>query len=434
MKKLLIVKKEEDSYLFAKLAKRGSKYILLEAPQKTSLKKLKGKQVIAVKYFPELYLGRETLPTGPKELIELQLRERLKELGIFEGTPLIIFHIKEDLKTQLEVNFVAINKFPVEEIISDFQQYETEIKVLTATQLATCYLTLQETDSPVISVYIDKDYGFLAITGFKNIHYLRSIKPIPGSLLTSAQVEEALLAVMDYGDRVLGLNLKGIIAYGPKRELLPETSLPLIRPDFSFIEESFLDTALEYPEFFGLPFVPQELNLLPADYQQYQKHFSIIRKITFAMLVGSILNYGIWFYYYPKVEKIKKEHYTIKSELNKELEKFNKMISPKEIKLIEEEAKIYEKYRKTFKLNEFLAWLSTITPTGVVITETSGKGNNLLVKAECKGDFHYTQQQLTLFLANLKERIDINENQIKLLYDQNKREGNLIIKGIYQRF
>ncbi|OAG28617.1 hypothetical protein [Thermodesulfatator autotrophicus] len=437
MKKIFVLQKEGEKYIAAQFKKKGSEIILQDYPEETILKKFKARELTLIKYFPELYLGKEVIPKGPKELIKIQIRERLKELGIFESTPFIVFKIEEDLETQLEVSFIAVNKLLIEEIVSETQKIEARIKLLSAEQIATCYLTIHETKENIISIYLSEDKLYIAITGLNKIIYLRTLSINKSFGITPSQVEETLLTTIDYAERVLGISLKGIISYGPKRELVPETSIPLIEASFSFIKGADINLILEKPYFFGSFFIPEEYNLLPEDYKTFQKHFSLVRKIAYFMLLSSFLSYGVWFYYTPKAKTEEEKYKVLVKELRLKNAELEQIIPPETEEKLKKIISLKKDYLKTFKLNTFLSWLNTITPGEIRISDIEGKKEenekfSLLIKAECKGELNYIQNKFDVFLLRLKNKIETNENLISFIYDEKNKKGYLTIKGFYK--
>ncbi|WP_456370714.1 hypothetical protein [Thermodesulfatator atlanticus] len=449
MRKILVIKKDKETIKGITFKKARTIFNVQEPPRFFRKQELKSKRFILVSEFPELHFSTENIVKSPEEIIELQLREKLRELGLFETTPAISFRIEEGLGPQIEVSFCAVNYSSIKQLIREVSDIEARLQGLYPEQLAIAFLTLKETDENTLSVYISQDKIYISLTGGNRLYFLRTLEVNPLFGPTSSQIEEALLAAIDFGERLLNINIKGIISYGPKRELLPDTSLTAIVPSFSFIKGIEKDQILDEPELFGALFVPEDFSLLPRDYRKFLWHLNAARKLGFIFLFISLINYGIWFFLSPKNKELEREIAYLQKKSEELTTQLNNILTPEEKQIVKTYIETKSKFDKTFRLDVFLYWLNEITPPDLIIRDLAGgEAVNkklsekttkeyaqespfpIFLEVESLGSLKKVQKSFDIFLEGLQEKISIKKNLFS--YDDKNKKGILKIYGEFK--
>ena len=429
--KIWAVKKEGNKLFGGCFRYRGDSVFLENELSEIFPKNLKGKKICLIFEPQDFYFSREIFPKTDHEILKLQIQEKLHELGLFETPPLIRYQIGEDLGNQVEVEIAALENKEISNLIRFSTEIESRLEKIVPEELAIAYLTLQETPKFILSIYISKNKFLIFLTGQGNIYYFRNIDIDPDFGITENILEEGLLASMDYCERIIGIEIEGILTYGPQRDILKENTINLYKPKFSFIKGTKIDKILEFPSLFGSIFIPDSFNFIPLNQLIFLKNLSRARYISYIFIILAIINYGLWGIYEPKTSKLEREIKIIENEIKKKNEILQKLLPEEKRRIIEKRNLLINNYKKEFKLNNFLYYIENILPSKAEIIEAKGekKEDSFLfeLKAKFEGELKVVEKEINTFYKKLANLYNLEERIFS--YEPKKKEGILLIKG-----
>ncbi len=384
----------------------------------------------------DIFISRERFPKTREDILYLQIREFLQERGLFEGVPRIAYRIAEEGDLQVELEIVAVEERIVNRWLRELLKNKHKLSKLVPEILGVAWLTLKESDNFLLSVYLSEENFWLILTGNGHISYFRNVHVDPSVGLLEEVIEQGLLATLDYCSRVLGVEIEGIIPYGPKRELLPESSVPFFKPRFAYFAGVDKELILEFPFFFGVFWVPEEFNFLPSEYRLFLTQLTWARRFGFALLGLSLLNMGLWAYYQPKVKRLQAENRALTSEIRKIENELQRYLPPEKQAIVQKWFSYLDRYKKAFILPEFLGWLDENLPSNTRLTFLDGakSSNNkfvLTMTFEAQGSVSEANQKFKFLVKKLTKMVKIAE--IDITYDKKNKKGVLKLKGEYNK-
>ena len=400
------------------------------------LEEIKGENLVFLFGAEDIFISRERFPKTREDILQLQIREFLQERGLFEGVPKIAYRVAEEEDPQVELEIVAVEERIVNRWLRELLKNKHKLSKLIPEILGVAWLTLKESDQFLLSVYLSEESFWLVLTGNGYISYFRNVHVDPTVGLMEEVIEQGLLATLDYCTRVLGVEIEGIIPYGPKRELLPESSVPFFEPQFSYFEGVDKELILEFPFFFGVFWVPEEFNFLPSEYRLFLTQLTWARKVGFTLLGLSLLNMGLWAYYQPKVKKLQAENKVLSSEIRKIESELQKYLPPEKQAIIQKWFTYLDRYKKTFILPEFLSWVDENLPPNTQFTFLDGEKTSdnkfvLTMTFEAQGSVSEANQKFKFLVKRLAKKIKVAE--IDVIYHKKDKKGILKLKGEYDK-
>ena len=445
--KFWVVQKEKNSILAVKLKKKGQEIILLEGPKKVELRELKGQKVIGACKPKDFYFSRETFPKTKKEILTLQIQDKLQELGLFEQTPIVRYRNVKEIGGLNEYEIVAVNELGIKECFEELINKEIKPEKIIPEELSIAFLTIRESEKFLISIYITEDKLWIFITGRNEIFYYRNIEIDSEFGITEELLEEAILTTIDYAQRILKIEIEGIIKYGKNRNIIPKTAIPEYEPKLIFIKNVSKEEIKSNPILFGSYYVAEEFNFIPEEQISILKSIKIASYIAYFLAVCIIVNYILWIRFENKVKFIENENRKIKKEIYEQEKILNKLITPEKKETLEKVKEILTNYQKTLKLNIFLTNIENIKPHNSEILLIEGKNNKkeetknqsqenndfeINIKIKGKGNLEELTKNFEKFNNELRKFLNITED--RYLYLEKTREGFLEIKGYYHGY
>jgi len=429
--KIWVVKKKGDNLVGTRLRCRGESISLEEGLIEISPGALKGQKVAFLHHSQDFYFTREIFPKTNPEILKLQIQDKLQEMGLFEAPPIIRYQIDEEIGNQVEVEIAAVVRREISNLLRFSSQLEVRLEKIIPEELAIAYLSIKETTKFILSAYLTEDRFLIFLTGQGHIHFFRNIEIDPEFGVTESIIEDGLLASLDYCERILGIEIEGMIIYGSQRDLLAKSPIKEFKPSFLFVKNADIETILNFPSFFGAPFVPNTFNFIPESQQIFLRNLNFARYVAYLFLMLAIINYGLWATYSPKIKKLEREIKVLTAEIHKKRGILEETLPEEKRRKIEETNSIIEKYRKSFKLDKFLAFLEDTLPQTAKIVEAKGEeGENSFsfeLKTVFEGDLEEIKREIDIFYKNLATSYNLEEKIFN--YDEINKEGLLVIKG-----
>lgn len=426
--KIWVIQKAKNYYRGIFFKKKKNKYKVLKIKDKLTLKDIKGQRAHIVNVCQNPYLSKEYINKTSPEIIKLQLQEKIKETGIYEHQPWIAYKIEKELEDEIEVTFASIEKECFLNILEETSKNMVRIEKLIPDFLTIPWLTINDTDKNILSLYLEKNRFFIFLTGRKKILFFRKIDVDPLLGLEPKLIEENILASLDYCDSFLKEPVEKILAYGPKKDILPKNIMDIYEPKFNMFENIERELIISEPYFFGALLVPNNFNFLPEDHKIFLKHLKIARSICIFLIAGTLLNYGLWFTYKPKLNHKKREVIQLYYELEKARDTLNKnLIKNKEkINFIKEINNIINNAKNMINIEYFIEWtLKNIKPENII--EIKGK------KIETTNQQNEVTEQHNKIIENVQNSFIITLHLTKNLNDNINEELNNLYQKIEKK-
>ncbi len=384
--------------------------------------------MVALEVSPRVYFSRETLNKGPREVLQLQAEDRVRESGYFTGSfQTVICKISEGPIT-LEAGVLAVEPTGVRTLLETLGHAQARLKGLYHQALALAALGGRLSREPVLSVWVGPEGLWMTVSEAGQPAYIRYQEVDEFLGLEGLPIEENILAVMDYYERFFGKSISWLFPCGPRRDLVPSVgALKRISPKEARLEAREEDIQT-YPELFGAVFVPEGYNLLPED------HKFFLRNLEWARLVGgtlfglALLNYGLWAYFYQKNRTLEFDLQGMQKRLERRLSELEKRYPPAEVERLRRYLENKQAFEKQPRMDAFLWWLASHLPPGLrlaylEVSPDRQRRYELRLRLVTEGDWVAARRTFMTFFDRIKTRAEILDARFD--YDEGRQQAGV---------
>ncbi len=372
MSTLWVVKSKGDVFLGVR-ASGGRRGWSFSEVRELEPGELRNRAVLALETHPQVYFARETLTKGPKEILALQAEDKVREAGFFTGAFRVVFHRLSEGPVNLEVGLLALDPGGVEELVQRLGKVQARLKGIYHETLALAYLGAQWSREPVLTARLSEEGLWLVVSEGGHPTYMRfqAVDEFLG--LEGMPIEENVLAVLDYYERFFGKPIRYLFPCGPYRDRLGEMGhLEILSPhleNFKVREEDLLT----YPELFGAVLIPNDYNLLPETHRHFLQALEWVRYVGGLLFVLTILNYGLFAYFYHRNKSLDFEVFHISRTLEARLTELRKKYPADQVEKLKTYLELKKKFETQPRMDEFLWWLAQKLPKGTKVAQVEVK-------------------------------------------------------------
>ncbi len=427
MKKTWVVRPEGEDfygYLF-----RGKETFSVEGPQKVSAGKLRGEKVLLIIEDERAYFHREAINRGPKEIIALQISERVKNLGFIEGAPRLAFKIEEVSGSLATVSYLALPLSDIEEKIEQLVTAEVRLNGVLHHGVALAGLGSLIGQETVLLAEALPNGIWIVITHGKKLLYLRYFGAEESEGVSTSHVEEALLAALDFAHRGLKKEVKKILPLGPQKDLIP----PLPHLETISLEnlpfKDHLEDLIREPAFFGALFAPEDYDLIPEEHRLWLKHLRPARIAAFGLLFFILANFIGSYHFIHQKRHLLHEVALLEDEVRESRNYFNSLLAGKENDL-ERLLELKKRFSQEPRVDLFLAWLARHLPNEAHIfgfkAENTNQGIHLHLEIAYEGPFFEAQKAFSLLAQHLSTKNSLLKS--RLTYEEEINRGVFVFE------
>lgn len=376
------------------------------------------------------------IPGKISDFIRIQAENRVKESGIFLSPPKTIYKILETSELSSKTFVFGMEDKIINKYLETLRKAHVRIEIITHKLLSTfCWFKKEFTNKdialPILIIILEKSGIWYLVVSEKSPLYGR-FSAVDEFIGISVQaLAEDILTLKDYAYRFLREELKGIILLGKERkkfikeEIFETVKLPLIE-----MESSLFPETCEYPEIFGTIDLEAEFNFLPYSEKFFLNQIKYIEKLTpllFGFAILNILLGGFFYKFNSELEsKIEKELLLIRESI----EGISSKLPEESLQKINTYINLEKERLTSFKLNEFLIWLSQIWNKNFVlknlkIENPSNNTYKISIDLEIKGDFLFTQTKTDELIKNFGKHFKIESSQFNFVEKENKADLSL---------
>ena len=261
--------------------------------QLSDLSRLGSSRVIYVIPSERILISREAFPPLPKEILSLQVDERIRPIGPWpEGID--IHHCLHLLSKGIRQNEYATISLPaadVEAATSLAAAARFRLQAAVPRAAAVAGLVSKLTDDPVLCCFLAE--GIFEITAVeKGAPFYSQIAPIddPG-ILDDKLVEQTIFSVRQIIDSRFRKSVKKTVFFNRYGHDVPDKigETQIWKPDWSrVIQTEQPETISRYPELAGALFAHKSFNCLPPAWQNACRICCLNRLAATAALAGSL--------------------------------------------------------------------------------------------------------------------------------------------------
>ncbi len=432
MKKIWVLKASGDSF-YGYLFRKGETF-RVEGPQEVSLRTLRGEKVLLLVEDQHAYFHREVFTRGPKEIIALQINERLRNLGLLEGTPRLAFRIEETEGSLVTVSYLALPAVELEEEVERLVSAEVRLYGVQHHAVALAGLARLVTPDPLFLVEANEEGLWVVVCQGEKLLYLRHFAAGEASGLSTSHVEEALLAALDFAHRGLKKEIKKILPLGTKRDLIPSLPhLETISPEGLPFKENREKILLE-PAFFGALYAPKDFDLTPEEHRLWLKHLRPARYAALAFLSLAFFNLLGWFHFSHQAQRLHHRVELLQQEVQAKQNHLQSLLAGREDDL-HRLVELRKRFEQEPRLDFFLAWLAQNLPSRARLksfkAQREPQGMKVQLEILCQGPFSEVQQAFWRFSRRLSAQNTWQNS--RLAYDEEQKKGvfsfEFILKG-----
>ncbi len=428
MRKTWVLKKGKkglEGYVFKAKGKHFVSYWQGEIAPKT----LRGERVILIFDDPQAYFSRETLVKGPPEVLELQIREHLRNFGLVDEGLRIAFKIEEENPPHVLVSFLACHLSGVKNILEELLQNVARLVGLHHYAIALAALGNLSSRGPLLVAEAQPQGLWLVIVEDQKIQYLRFFEADEFAELSPNIVEEAILSALDYAQRGLKKEIRKILPLGKKRDLLPSVQhLEFVELDESRFPGVPKDTILEEPAFFGGLFCPQDFDLTPPLHGAWLKNLKWARISAGILLVLSLFNLGGWYHFSQENRHLQREVAHLEEGLREKTSQLQKVFPPPVAERFGKFWEIYQRFSQEPRLDFFLVWLAQNLPPKAQVIDfdfqregPEGVGLVGHLRIRLQAPFETAQEEFSRFSQRLSTNNFLQKS--RLTYSEQTGEG-----------
>lgn len=231
-------------------------------------------------------------PLTGKEILAMQIRNRVAKMALFDEGTEIVFCSKQ-LRTRGSRQQLAIVVMPAAIVEKSLKELsiKTEITILVPAVVSIASLIAQVcTDPLLLLLAIDEGVEIMIIANSMPLYY----QLLP--MMEAGQVDSTILSHgVDVAMRTMARDFEikpeKIILFGSNREMIDPAELGLSEyiPDFSHCLEVESSALLNFPALFGTPFVPPSISLLPNNYKLAWKIQGIATFTSWGLAAAAIV-------------------------------------------------------------------------------------------------------------------------------------------------
>lgn len=371
------------------------------------------------------------IPGKIKEFIKIQAENRVKESVIFLSSPKVIYKILETSEVSSKTFVFGMEEKIINTYTEKLRKAQARLEIITHKLLSTfCWFkkafSHKNISFPILLVILDPLRIWYLVVSEKAPLYGKSSNVDEFIGISYQALSEDILTLKDYLYRFFREDLKGLIFLGKEREkikkedLAEATKLPLINLDFSEVQEVY-----NYPEIFGAVELEREFSFLPYTEKVFLNQIRWIEKLTplfLGLTVFNILLGGIFYKINSNLEeRIESELFSMRKTINE----ISYKLPEESVEKIKTYINLEKEKAKSFKINEFLIWLSQIWDNSFVLKNLNieNPGNNtskIFIDIEIKGDFLSSQKKTDELIKNFGRYFKIESSSFSFLGKENK--------------
>lgn len=366
---------ESNSYRLTRFlfSKNGRKHFSKIIETDTPKKFCRGK--LSYTFCPEeYYLFSDVFPKLKKELLDLQINKRFRNLGLVMEPDEFLQKSRENPNDPGKHHCLFVQK---KDILPSLQELASWHKVKTAelhplaSSLAGLLGTL--TEKAVLCLFFGGNSSqLLAVKAGIPLYSQSLAQAGPG------QVEEALIPnAVDFARHALrkdhDIQDSSIVCLGVRRHSVQLQNLGIDQwhPDFSSIIDAPEEDVLNYPQLFGTVFSAPEFDFLPGEFHRSWQLQSISRTVTIMALLAAAGIFGWWWFGLKANLESRQLEFNRRTKIIREKEGVLSKKLPKQdiLNNFERLVDIRWNYHKDFRLDRLVSDLARALPQKVQIRQ-----------------------------------------------------------------
>ncbi len=426
MRKTWVLRKKEENSLEGYVFQPRGRRFAASWQEDVAFSSLRGERVILLFEDPQAYFHRETLVKGPPEVLELQIREHLRNFGLVEEGLRVVFKIEEELPPHVLVSFLACHLSSVEDVLEGLLHKEVRLAGLHHQAVALGALGNLVSEEAILVAEAQPQGLWLVITEREKIHYIRFFEADEFLELSSSLVEESVLAALDFAQRALKKEVRKLLPLGPKRDVFPTVKhLEILEPPYDRFRGVSPEEIFERPAFFGGLFAPRDFDLTPPFHGIWLKNLRWARWVAGGLLIFSLFGFGGWFHFAKENRSLAREVSRIEQDLRKKATLLHQEFPPFHAEKFGKFWETYQRFSQEPRLDFFLVWLAKNLPQGAKVVDfqaqraPEGLILNLLVSF--KAPFQVAQEEFSRFSRRLSANNYLQKS--RLTYSEQEGEG-----------
>ena len=332
-----------------------------------------GKSTVVLLDTPGFHFFRDRIFTGPKDVMALQIQEKVERTGIFPLPPSVFFQLGRVEGNMVEVSVAAVNTGTMEARLEKLWQRRARLKGVYPPPLAVGFLAARSDPEKTLTLWIQKRGFYLIGTAGGDVRSMRFVAFDDFIGPSEALVREETQFAQEQSQRLDGERFQIVRSCGPLRHLLPEGDAPWSE---ALIPKPLQPQAFEHPEWFGALCVPSAFNMLPEPIQVWNRHMPWALRAAVALLVLSLGQLGFWGYRHHQTMLLEKETQARMRAVAARAQALEKAVPWDRVALAEEYRRTWEAFQREPRLDDWMAWLSRTVPENfrVVRFEVSKAG------------------------------------------------------------
>ncbi len=217
----------------------------------------------------QIYVIREQFLNVKPDILSMQVDDRIKKLGVFSGSEGLVtqYKIIEKTPNSLLLSIIVLPSAELDEHLLSMHQFQPPRITKLCTQPASLAgLIGSLTDEPVLSMIIGDQELYILVSQRKIPFYTQLVPLESNSRQNLSMAFQNIELTRLNIKRLFGIEIKKVIALGPRRNLYPEIveDATLWNPDWDKVLGTARDKdLLEHPCLFGGYFADKAFDLVP---------------------------------------------------------------------------------------------------------------------------------------------------------------------------
>lgn len=318
-----------------------------------------GKSTVVLLDTPGFHFFRDRIFRGPKEVMALQIQEKVERTGIFFLPPSVFFQLGRAEGNMVEVSVAAVNTGTMEARLEKLWQRRARLQGVYPSPLSVAFLAARSNPEKTLTVWIQKHGFSLMGTAGGDVRSMRFVAFDDFIGPSEAVVREETQFAQEQSQRLDGERFQIVRSCGPLRHLLPEGDVPWSE---ALIPKPLQPQAFEHPEWFGALCVPSAFNMLAEPIQVWNRHMSWAMGVAAALMVLSIGQLGFWGYRHHQTMLLEKETQARVRAVADQAQALEKAVPWDRVAIVEEYRRTWEAFQKEPRLDDWMLWLSRTVP------------------------------------------------------------------------
>lgn len=308
---------------------------------------------------PAMHFMREQVFRGPREVLALQIQEKVERTGFFRTPPSVFYHVEREEGNTAQVVIAAMELTHLDVWLDSLWRHGARIQAVVHPALAVAFLAIQSFPERTLTVWIEEQGFYLAVTEGGHILSLRNVAFDPFTGPVESLVQEETAFTRDQYDRAGGLGISRVLACGPLRHLLDPSEALWASSGMS---DAVRKAAIEHPEWFGALSVPAAFNMLPVRVQAWNRHMPWAMRAAAALLVLSLGQAGFWGYWKHKARALENQARAVGTQVASRADAAQKAIPWNQVAVLQEYQRVSESFEREPRMDAWMVWLSDVMP------------------------------------------------------------------------